>query len=202
MDPNGQPPDEDLIQKAKNGNLAAFNSLVERYQAGVFNLSLRLLGNRQSAEDATQETFLSAYRALARFEGGNFRAWLFRIAANHSKDALRRAQRKDRASSLDEIFDTLGAPVEVADERESSESRVERASVARALQEALLELPFDQRRAIVLVDIHGYSYDEVAGVCETSPGTIKSRIHRGREKLRELIRKDPELFGMRERLES
>lgn len=202
MDPNGQPPDEDLIQKAKNGNLAAFNSLVERYQVGVFNLSLRLLGNRQSAEDATQETFLSAYRALARFEGGNFRAWLFRIAANHSKDALRRAQRKDRASSLDEIFDTLGAPVEVADERESSESRVERASVARALQEALLELPFDQRRAIVLVDIHGYSYDEVAGICETSPGTIKSRIHRGREKLRDLIRKDPELFGMRERLDS
>lgn len=202
MDPNGQPPDEDLIQKAKNGNLAAFNSLVERYQVGVFNLSLRLLGNRQSAEDATQETFLSAYRALARFEGGNFRAWLFRIAANHSKDALRRAQRKDRASSLDEIFDTLGAPVEVADERESSESRVERASVARALQEALLELPFDQRRAIVLVDIHGYSYDEVAGICEASPGTIKSRIHRGREKLRDLIRKDPELFGMRERLES
>lgn len=201
MDPQGQLPDEDLIQQARNGNLASFNSLVERYQVAVYNLSLRLLGNRQSAEDATQETFLSAYRALARFEGGNFRAWLFRIAANHSKDALRRAQRKDRASSLDEIFDTLGAPVEVADETESSEARIERAALSRELQNALLELPFDQRRAIVLVDIHGYSYDEVASICETSPGTIKSRIHRGRERLRDIIRRNPELFGRSERLE-
>jgi len=199
MDAPVSPVDDDLILQSRNGNLAAFNLLVERYQAAVYNLCVRLLANKEAAEDATQETFLSAYRALERFEGGSFRSWLLRIAANQSKDELRRRKRKDRAASLDGIFDTMDAPVEVPDHSERPDERVQRAAVSTALQQALMELPEDQRRAIVLVDVMGYLYEEAARICETSPGTIKSRIHRGREKLRRLVRRNPELFGIGER---
>jgi RNA polymerase sigma-70 factor (ECF subfamily) len=188
--------DDDLVLKSRSGDLDAFNQLVARYQVVVFNLCARLLANREAAEDATQETFLSAYRALSRFEGGSFRSWLLRIAANQAKDELRRRKRKDRAGSLDEMFDTFDAPVEVPDAAERPDERVQRASVSNALQRALMQLPFDQRRAIVLVDVMGYPYEEAARIAETSPGTIKSRIHRGREKLRTIVRRDPELFGL------
>lgn len=191
--------DDDLILQSRNGNLAAFNQLVERYQVAVYNLCVRLLASKEAAEDATQEAFLSAYRALDRFEGGSFRSWLLRIAANQAKDELRRRKRKDRAASLDEIFDTLDAPVEVPDHTERPEDRVQRAAVSTALQRALMDLPPDQRRAIVLVDVMGYPYEEAARICETSPGTIKSRIHRGREKLRAIVNRNPELFGIGER---
>lgn len=196
MDTSVSTVDDDLIQQSRDGNLAAFNQLVERYQAVVYNLCVRLLASREAAEDATQETFLSAYRALQRFEGGSFRSWLLRIAANQAKDELRRRRRKDRAGSLDAIFDTLDAPVEVPDHSETPDDRVQRAAVSIELQRALMQLPEDQRRAIVLVDVMGYLYEEAARICDTSPGTIKSRIHRGREKLRVIVRRNPELFGI------
>lgn len=199
MDASVSTVDDDLILQSRNGNLAAFNQLVERYQVAVYNLCVRLLASKEAAEDATQEAFLSAYRALDRFEGGSFRSWLLRIAANQAKDELRRRKRKDRAASLDEIFDTLDAPVEVPDHSERPEDRVQRSAVSTALQRALMELPPDQRRAIVLVDVMGYPYEEAARICETSPGTMKSRIHRGREKLRAIVNRNPELFGISER---
>ncbi len=201
MDGPGEQPDDQLASLSKDGSLDAFNMLVERYQQPVYNLCLRLLGNQQGAEDATQEAFLSAYRAISRFQGGSLRSWLLRIAANQCKDELRRHKRKYRAGSLEEIFDTIDQPVEVSDPAESPPTRVERAEVARSLQDALMQLPFYQRRAIVLVDVLGYPYDEAAEMCETTTGTIKSRIHRAREKLRGIVRRNPELFGPGSRLE-
>src|SRR4029079_2922722 len=104
-------PDERLVLLAKDGNLEAFNSLVDRYQGAVYSLCARILGNRAAAEDAAQEAFINAFRSLRRFEGGNFRSWLLRIAANESKDELRRPKRRG-AASLEQIFDNTGAPVE------------------------------------------------------------------------------------------
>jgi RNA polymerase sigma-70 factor, ECF subfamily len=202
MDERIEPSDETLVLQSKDGSLQAFNTLVERYQVAVYNLCVRLLGNREAAEDATQEAFLSAYRAIARFDGGNLRAWLLRIAANQCKDEFRRQKRKYRADSLEEIFGMFDQPVEVSDTAETPSERAERAEIAHALQNALMELPFDQRRAIVLVDVMGYQYDEVAEMCDTSTGTIKSRIHRARDRLRAIVHKDPELFGRTERLDS
>jgi len=195
-------PDEQLTLLSKDGNIAAFNSLVARYQGPVFNLCARLLGDRQAAEDATQETFLSAYRALSRFDGRNVRGWLLRIAANQSKDELRRRGRKDQAGSLDRIFDTLESPIEVPDTAEGIEALVERRELGHALQRVLLDLPFEQRQAIVLVDVYGYRYEDVAGMTGNSVGTIKSRISRGRERLRRAIGRNPELFGAERRLEA
>lgn len=180
----------------------AFNSLVERYQRAVHNLCLRLLGSPQAAEDATQEAFLSAYRALDRFDGGNVRSWLLRIAANESKDELRRRKRKDTAGSLNQIFDTADVPIELPDQAESIEQLIERKELSGQLQAALLAIPFDQRQAIVLSDIYGYRYDEIAIMTATSVGTIKSRIHRGRERLRKVLAVEPELFSTSGRLKS
>lgn len=195
-------PDEQLVSLSRNGDLAAFNSLVERYQAPVYNLCYRLLGRREPAEDATQEAFLSAYRSISRFAGGNVRSWLLRIAANESRDELRRRKRKDTAGSLDEMFETLGTSVEVADPVVGAAELVERGELHNIMQAALGVLPFDQRHAIALVDLYGFRYEEVADMTGTSVGTVKSRIHRGRERLRELLMRRPELLSAYRRLEN
>jgi RNA polymerase sigma-70 factor, ECF subfamily len=199
---SSQPADERLVSLSKDGSLEAFNSLVERYQGAVYTLCLRLLGSPQAAEDATQEAFLSAYRALATFSGGNVRAWLLRIAANESKDELRRRKRKDPAGSLNEMFDREDAPIEIPDPGDAPEHVLEREEVSEAVQDALLELPFDQRQAVVLSDLYGYHYDEIAEMTASSVGTVKSRIHRGRERLRAIVERRPELFGRVRRLET
>jgi RNA polymerase sigma-70 factor, ECF subfamily len=197
-----EPADERLVSLSKDGSLDAFNSLVERHQSAVYTLCLRLLGHPQSAEDATQEAFLSAYRAISRFEGGNVRSWLLRIAANESKDELRRRNRKDTAGSLTQIFDNEEAPIEVPDPAESIEHLIERKELGAQIRLALLKLPFDQRQAVVLSDLYGYHYDEIAEITRASPGTVKSRIHRGRERLARLLAAQPELSGRSRRSES
>ncbi|MBI5947919.1 MAG: sigma-70 family RNA polymerase sigma factor [Chloroflexi bacterium] len=193
--------DEELALLSRNGDLAAFNSLVDRYQDAVYGLCLRLVGRREAAEDATQETFLSAYRAISRFGGGNFRGWLLRIAANQSKDELRRRRRKDGAASLDEAAEAAGAPIEVIDPAADTVAVVEQAELSAALGQALAELPFEQRQAIVLADLYDYHYDEVAEMTHASVGTVKSRIHRGRERLRGYLLSHPELLAGYRRLE-
>ena len=195
-----EPADEHLVSLSKDGNLHAFNSLVERYQGPVFNLCLRLIGEKGAAEDATQEAFLSAYRSIARFEGGSFRSWLFRIAANESKDELRRRSRRP-AESLHSRFEDDETPFDVADASETAPEYLERMAVGETIASALLTLPFEQREAILLSDLHGYHYDEIATMTGANVGTVKSRIHRGRERLRALLHQQPELFGRVQRWE-
>ncbi len=187
MGADAEPSDERLAGQAAQGSLEAFNHLVDRHQAIVFSLCLRLLGDRQSAEDATQEAFLSAYRAIHNFTGANLRAWFLRIAANASKDELRRRRRKGRVSSLDETRGSAALMFDPPDPGESPGDRVERLALAVELQRALDALPFDQRQVIVLVDVQGFGYEEVAALTAASVGTVKSRIHRGRERLRRIL---------------
>jgi len=194
-----EPADEHLVSLSKDGNLDAFNSLVERYQGAVFNLCWRLIGERGAAEDATQEAFISAYRSISRFDGGNFRSWLFRIAANQSKDELRRRGRRP-AESLHATEDGQDQPFDVRDTSETAPEYLERMAVGASIGQALLALPFDQRQAVLLSDLHGYHYEEIARITGSNVGTVKSRIHRGRERLRALLIEQPELFGRVRRL--
>jgi RNA polymerase sigma-70 factor (ECF subfamily) len=182
-----EPSDDRLAAEAAARSLDAFNRLVDRHQSIVFSLCYRLLGDRQSAEDATQETFLSAYRAVQHFTGSNVRGWFLRIAANASKDELRRRRRKGALVSLDEPRGPAELVLDPPDPGEAPANRVERFALAAELQRALDTLPFDQRQVIVLVDIQGFGYEEVAALTRTSVGTVKSRIHRGRERLRRLL---------------
>jgi RNA polymerase sigma-70 factor (ECF subfamily) len=195
-----EPADEHLVSLSKDGNLDAFNSLVERYQGSVFNLCLRLIGDRGAAEDATQEAFLSAFRSISRFDDGNFRSWLFRIAANQSKDELRRRSRRPvetfRSADPEDDYE-----VEIPDSSESASDYLERIEIGEAIQGALMTLQFEQRQAVLLSDLHGYHYEEIATMTDSNVGTVKSRIHRGRERLRTLLREQPELFGPSRRLE-
>lgn len=195
-----EPADEHLVSLSKDGNLNAFNRLVERHQAAVYNLCFRLIGDRGAAEDATQEAFLSAFRSISRFDGGNFRSWLFRIAVNETKDELRRRVRRP-ADSLSTTGPEGEYEIDVPDAAESAAERVEREAVAEGIERALLELPVEQRQVIVLSDVHGYHYEEIARLTGSNVGTVKSRIHRGRERLRALLSQQPELFGRHERLD-
>ncbi len=194
------PSDEHLVSLSKDGSLDAFNRLVERYQVPAYNLCFRLVGDRGAAEDATQEAFLSAFRAISRFEGGSFRSWLFRIAANECKDELRRRNRRPVEPLLG-VGPEGDYDIDPPDPGESTEQAVERAAVAAGIQKALLHLPFDQRQAVLLSDFHGYHYEEIARMTASNVGTVKSRIHRGRERLRTLLLQQPELFGHTRRLE-
>jgi RNA polymerase sigma-70 factor (ECF subfamily) len=186
-------PDLDLIARARQGDLPAFNVLVERYQTSVFNLCLRMLGAPAPAEDAAQEAFISAYRSLGRFRGGSFRAWLFRIAANACYDELRRRKARP-ATSLDWRNTEDERPIEPPDTAPSMEERAATAELRRALEDALAQLPHEQRLAIVLCDVQGFDYAEIAETMRVSLGTVKSRISRARSRLRTIILEQRELF--------
>jgi RNA polymerase sigma-70 factor (ECF subfamily) len=173
-----------LIERSQRGDLDAFNALVLAYQGTVYGLCYRMLGGRQPAEDATQDAFIAAFRAIARFRSGSFRAWLLRIAANACHDEIRRRRARPQAR-LDAGDDRPAIDVAAADE--PLEQRAERLELARCLQEALSTLPEDQRLAVVLRDVQGLAYEEIAEATTASLGTVKSRISRGRAALREFL---------------
>jgi RNA polymerase sigma-70 factor (ECF subfamily) len=182
---------DDYLDRARRGDLAAFNQLVQEHEGIVLNLCLRLLGQRQAAEDAAQEAFISAWRNLANLRGDAFRPWLLRIAASLCTDELRRRQRRPSAS-LDVALEA-GVP-EPADPEPSPESSLLSGEMRGQIEKALLEVPEDQRLALVLCDVQGLDYAEIAIVMKTSLGTVKSRIARGRARLRQALLKQPELL--------
>lgn len=186
-----QPPDADLVNLSQQGDLAAFNVIVERYQSQVYNVSARVLGSLTSAEDATQETFIAAYKAIRGFRGGNLRAWLLRIATNVSRDHIRASRRRPH-ESLDEAMEnpsfSLPSP------EESPEESAIRGELAVEIQRAIVSLPEDQRVAIVLIDVRGFSYEETAEATGVSIGTVKSRLSRARARVRERLSQSKELL--------
>jgi len=180
--------EDDLILRSKQGDLESFNQLVEKYQREVYNLALRMLGQASAADDATQEAFLSAFRGIGRFRGGNFRAWLLRITANACRDQLR-SLRRHPTTPLDElILDT-----EVDRNAQSPEDYAINQELGAEIANALFTIPNEQRLAVVLYDIEGLSYEEIAQVMNCSLGTVRSRISRGRERLRHCLAQRAEL---------
>ncbi|MDP9372478.1 MAG: sigma-70 family RNA polymerase sigma factor [Chloroflexota bacterium] len=179
---------ERLAFEAQRGSLDAFNRLVQLYERPIYNLALRILGQAEQAEDVTQETFLRAYQSLHQFHGGIFRAWLARIATNRCYDELRR--RRGAAGS----YEALGFEPRVtwsnAPARDEPQARVERLELSRALEEALACLPDDQRVAVVLSDVQGYDYGEIAALLGVPLGTVRSRLSRGRGRLRRALREE------------
>lgn len=184
--------EQDLISRSRVGDVEAFNRLVEQYQRLVYNLALRMLGNAAAAEDATQDTFLSAYKAIGKFRGGNFKAWLLRIAANSCHDQFRVARRSPVTSLDTLLLESEALPV--ADTAESPEDYALRRELGGFLSEGLAHLPQDQRLVVVLSDIQGLSYEEIAQATGSSLGTVKSRLSRGRARLRDFLLQRKELL--------
>jgi len=190
--------DERLIRSAQSGNLSAFNDLVDRHQRAVFNVCLRLLRDAGHAEDAAQDTFIRAWGALDSFRGGLVRPWLLRIATNRAYDMLRSRARRP-ATSLDaELFESEPewTPQSIHEHPEAHAARTE---LSIHLERALAMLPDDQRVAIVLSDVQGYGYEEISQITGVAVGTVKSRISRGRARLREALQENREQRELFER---
>jgi RNA polymerase sigma-70 factor (ECF subfamily) len=183
--------DDILVSRALEGDLAAFNQLVEAYQDLCHSLVARLVPDPDQASDAVQEAFFSAYRNLRSYRGPSFRGWLTRIAVNAAMD-LQRARKRRPVSPYPELEDESWQPPAGADtDPETLATASER---GRVLASALRAIADDQRTAIVLYDVEGYDYAEIAVMTGVSLGTVKSRIHRGRLALRALLAERMELF--------
>ena len=175
-----------LIDRAREGELGAFNQLVSLYQDGVYNVAFRLLGSAESAADVTQETFISAFKHLRSFRGGSLRAWLFRIATNAAYDMMRK-MRSRPAESLDAGQDTPAGSSPIDRRGPTPEGEAIRGELLDQVKKGLLTLPAEQRVVVVLIDVQGLSYEEAATATSASLGTIKSRLSRGRSHLRKYL---------------
>ena len=178
-----------LIQSAQRGDLDAFNTLVLTYQDNLFNTALRILGDEELAADATQEAFLSAFRSITSFRGGSFKAWLLRTVTNACYDELRRRKRRPTTPLEPEGYDgdEMETPRWLADPKFTPEQQAEADELEHAIQHCLENLPLNFRTVVVMADIQGLDYSEVATAARVPIGTIKSRLARARLRLRECL---------------
>jgi len=178
-----------LIQSAKSGDHEAFNRLVLANQDMVYNHAHAILGESDSAEDAVQETFIKAFRGLKGFRGGSFRAWLLRIASNTCYDELRRSNHRQEVDDWQigedgeeyELLELLPSP------ELSLDAQVEQRELMAAVQRGLQRLPVEYRAAAVIVDVLGFDYAEAAASLGVPVGTVKSRLARARQGLRQYL---------------
>jgi RNA polymerase sigma-70 factor (ECF subfamily) len=180
-----------LLEQARDGSLDAFNQLVELYQDHLWSLVVRMVPDRDQAADAVQEAFFSAYRNLRSFRGGSVRSWLSRIAVNAAMDQQRYKKRRP-AQPYPELEDESWQPP--ATEDADPVQTAMQGERTRVLNAALAAITPDQRTAIVLFDVEGYDYAEIAEMTNVSLGTVKSRIHRGRLALRDRLEGSIGLF--------
>jgi len=192
-----------LVHDALDGDLDAFNRLVLAYQDMAFNLAYRMLSDEDAAEDVTQTAFISAYTHLKDFRGGSFKAWLMRMVTNACYDELRRRQRRPTVPLTpmdDDEEEEIESPAWLADGSASPEEQVSAGELDRAVQHCLEDLPDDFRSVVVMVDVEGLDYQEVANVIGKPLGTIKSRLARARLKLRDCLQGFWELLPAQFRL--
>jgi RNA polymerase sigma-70 factor (ECF subfamily) len=182
-----------FVERLKAGEPEAFDQMVTKFAGDIFGLAFRLTQNREEANDITQETFLSAVRGIGSFRGdAELKTWLFRIAVNHARNRFRWWKRRklDRTVSLDEpIGESESAEIDrIASDSPDPERDAIRRERQAAVYRELANLPHAYREAVVLCDIEGYQYDEIAEILDVGIGTVKSRIARGRGVLRERLR--------------
>jgi RNA polymerase sigma-70 factor (ECF subfamily) len=192
-----------LVQSAQSGDLDSFNTLILHYQDRVFNTALRILGDEDIAQDAAQEAFISAFRSISTFRGGSFKAWLLRTVTNACYDELRRQKRRPTTPLEPETNDgeEMDSPRWLADPNMTPSEQFEADELEHAIQHCLDTLPTDFRTVVVLADLQGMDYSEVATAARVPLGTIKSRLARARLRLRECLRGFEELLPSSFRLE-
>jgi RNA polymerase sigma-70 factor (ECF subfamily) len=180
-------PDADLVVRWQAGDAAAFETLVKRHEARIFRMLFRMLGTREEAEDATQEAFLSLHRHGHRFRReARFSTFLYRVAANA---ALNRRRTLGRARAREqELAIRQAAGADLPSSPRDPEGAASGAEIQQRVQQALQTLPKDLRIAVVLFDIEGQAYRDIAQALDIPEGTVKSRIHRGRQALRDQLR--------------
>lgn len=192
-----------LITDAQGGNLDAFNTLILHYQDSVFNTALRILGDEDQAADASQEAFISAFKSIKAFRGGSFKAWIMRTVTNACYDELRRKKRRPTTPLEPDTDDgdEMDSPRWLADPSMTPDQQAEADEVEHAIQHCLDNLPLDFKTVVVMADIQGMDYTEVASAVRVPLGTIKSRLARARLRLRECLQGFEELLPSSFRLE-
>ena len=179
---------ENLVIRLREGDETAFEEFVTQYERPVYNLALRQLGNPDDAQDAAQEVFLRVYRSVALFRADSrLSTWVYQITVNVCTDMLRKYARHPETSLNDGEEEDAGR--DLPDETYAPEPLYERTALREQVQAALGELSPEHRQIIVLRDITGLRYDEIAGVLQLSGGTVKSRLYRAREKLASILRR-------------
>jgi RNA polymerase sigma-70 factor, ECF subfamily len=188
-------PDEDerLVRECVRGNRDAFNALVEKYQRRIYNLAYRFVGDPEEANDLAQEIFTAAYENLKKFRGDSkFSTWLFQIGANRGKNRFKYLKRRGHfinrgSSNLEE--DSEGQPRELPDDGLNPENLLAARQIQKIVQDAINELDPDHKEIVILRDIEGFSYDEIAKMLNLPEGTTKSRLHRARMVVKEKLEK-------------
>jgi RNA polymerase sigma-70 factor (ECF subfamily) len=176
--------DAELAERHRWGDRAAFDEVYSQHAEMVYNLALRLAGDREEAADLTQEIFLRVFRHLGRFRGGStLKTWIYRVAINHCRSRLGR--RRVPTRPLDD--ETAGDRLEPADPRRDPEQRAMAGDAGRRVAGALRLLPPVFREAVVLRDLEGLAYGEIAEVLGVRLGTVRSRLARGRDQLRQIL---------------
>jgi RNA polymerase sigma-70 factor, ECF subfamily len=180
-----------FIERLKRGDAAAFETLVNERSSEIYGLLYRLTENGEEARDLTQETFLRAFQSIVHFRGeSDLRTWIYRIAINQARNRWRwwRRRRRDVTVSIDATDTNGGRPALVASLKSDNVRDPEQDALAhereRALRKALSGLRQVYREAVVLRDIEGFAYEEIATTLNISVGTVKSRLARGRQELR------------------
>ncbi|MGV8025490.1 MAG: RNA polymerase sigma factor [Anaerolineaceae bacterium] len=189
--------EQTLIQAAKENDLDAFNQLVMEHQQLVYNVALRMLNDLDTADDATQQAFVSAYQKIHTFKGGSFQAWILRIVTNKCYDLLRSEQRHPTQSidgSADDSDLDMESAIFVRDETPLPEEQVVMKELEAAVQHCIDGLPKEFKAAVILVDLQGMDYQEAAEASNTPLGTIKSRLARARVNLQDCLHKFKELL--------
>lgn len=183
--------ERDLIRKAKQGDMHAFEELILKHEKIVYNLALRMMNHSEDAKDISQEVFLKAYRSLCNFdEHSAFSTWLYRITHNTCIDEMRKRKGKQNYSLEEELENEAGSMQrQIADEGDTPEESLLREEQKSEILQALDNLSAEHKAAIVLRDVKGLSYEEIAEILEVSLGTVKSRISRGRNQLKNEILK-------------
>ena len=175
--------EKELIRRSQAGDGEAFGVLVDRYKGKVFSLAYGFTRDRAVADDLAQEVFIKAYCSLPKFKAeSGFGTWLYRIAVNHARDFLRKDRRHQKEISMDAVGEAI-----LSVESQSLEEKQDEEERRKTVQAALARLPEKYRVILTLRDIEGLSYEEISRILKLSPGTVDSRLHRARRKLREKL---------------
>jgi len=175
-----------LIERARSGDTRAFEDLARREERALYRHALRIVGTTADAEDIVQDALFSAWRSIASFQGLSFRAWLFRIATNRALDQLRSRKRRPELPLDPPDDDDVTWAEPVAPGPDLTQLVGDREALA-AVETALGSLPAEQRTALLLRDVEGFAYEEISVITSVEIGTVKSRIHRGRLAVRNVL---------------
>lgn len=196
-DAYGDLAEADLVARCRRADRQAFDALVDRYQSKVYNLAYRLLGDPDEASDVAQEAFLRIYRGIQTFQGGSALAtWIYRIVHNLCLDEMKKKRRRPQIAADPLDADEGGEALidRVPDESEEPQSQLLGDERARAVRAAVYRMRTHHRDVLVLYDLEGFSYNEIAEMLHTNVGTVKSRLNRARLALAKELSKDRELF--------